>query len=279
MTRNKIKLGVVGPYAAPKLFSALQVAYGLCGSWERILVIGSSHKDSQYQHMGPYGTIYIPSDAPPQRYMELLNLAGTCGKDVVIFSSFSQEWEEGVTRHFSSSYYEELLRAHRSLMRTMNQFPLHVIACLDNRKTLSCQDETGSLRLRLASRTIQQEGIERYFTAVLSVEKKGRATLVKDLTGTLPTEDPFALTVQVGAMLQDWCCGGKPVVPKELQQKIDGCVTLRDLYQLLFEVDMDDESLFLAFSRRRMELEDMPEDKIETEYQLSFLQTIPGGLL
>lgn len=275
---NKIKLGLVGPSSSPKLFSALQIAYGLCGAWERILVIGASTKDTQYQHMGAYNTLFIPADAPPQRYMELLNLGGSCMKEVIIFSSFSQEWIEGVTRHLSASYYEELLRSHRSLLRMIHQFPRHIIACMDSRKKLAYQGEDGKLRLHLSSQVLQQEGVERHFTTMLSLDKKGRAMTVKDLTQTLPTERPFSLTAQVGAMLQDWCCQGTPLVPKELQQRINQCNTLAERYQLLFEQDMDDEELYQAFCRRRLELENAISDQ-EGELRLSQLHSVTGGRL
>ena len=77
---NKIKLALIGErLSSPTLFTALQVAFGLCGKWEKIIVIGSSDNDGRYQHVGNYGTLFIPSDATPQRYMDLLNIIGACG--------------------------------------------------------------------------------------------------------------------------------------------------------------------------------------------------------
>lgn len=275
--RKKMKLALMGNTSSPKLFHALQIAYGLCGSWEKIIVVGSSYKDTQYQHMGAYNTVFIPRDATPQRYTELLNICGGCNKEVIIFSTLSEEWTEGVCRHLSASYYEEVLKAHRFFFHIMRHFPRHVIACIDTRKKLSCQDKEGKMKLNIISQHIQQEGIERDFTTVLQIDKKGQASVVKDLTETLPDNGSFKVTPQVGAMLQDWCYEGKPLVPKELQQKIDNCNTLSELYQLLFDLDIEDEELFAAFTARRIQLNGHGDTSEALHHPALNLDMIPGG--
>lgn len=255
-----MKLALVGSTASPKLFSAIQLAYGLCGSYERIIVIGSSPKDTLYQHIGHYSTLFVPPDATPQRYMDLLNLVGPCGKEVIIFSTFSLEWK-AVTKHLSGSYYEDVLRSHNTLMKVLRHAPRHVIVCIDEERNLIKMNTEGIPKIDLSKQMVQQPSIEKNFTTVLKIDKKGTASVIKDLTQTLPQF--LHPTYQAGAMLQDWCRDGKPYVPEELQQKINDCNSLRELYQLLFDLDLDDIELISAFTKRRLELTaDQPEFEV-----------------
>jgi hypothetical protein len=253
--RNKIRIALVGSPAAPKLFSALQMAYGICGSWERVIVLGSSTKDSQYQHIGPYSTLGIPGDAIPQRYSDLLNLCAGAYKEVIIFSTLSEEWKS-VTQYLNASYYEDVLKAHRHLFNSIRHSPVHIIACVDTQKMFSCQDPNGKPKLGFISKPIQQHGFERIFNTVVQMDKRGTGQAIKDISKTLPGV-PFKLTQQAGAMLQDWCYQGKPIVSPLIQQKIDACNSLSALYQLLFDLDIEEEELFQAFTKRRLELDEL----------------------
>src|SRR5437899_1745874 len=125
--RNKVQLALVGSQTTPKLYTALQFAVGLCGGWERIVVLSSSAA-GQYQHLGGYSTLAIPEDATPQRYTEVLNIVSSCSMDVVIFDSLSNEWENGVNHHLDTSYYSEVLKAHRMFLMAVKHAPVHTIA-------------------------------------------------------------------------------------------------------------------------------------------------------
>lgn len=257
---NKCKIALIAERSSsPTLFTALQIAYGLCGKWERIIVIGSSDNDCRYQHVGHYSTLYIPHDSTPQRYMDLLNIVGACGKDVIILSSLSDEWKCGVTKHLSSSLYEEILKSHNTFMSVIRHYPHHIIGCIETERTFIKMNTEGVPKIHLSRETVQQPTFEKSFTSVLRIDKKGKAELVKDLSQTLPTQS-FYPTYQMGAMLQDWCHDGKSYVPEDLQKKINECNTLGELYQLLFEMDIDDIELLEAFTRRRLELQETKDD-------------------
>jgi len=268
---NKIKLALIGERSSsPTLFTALQIGFGLCGKWERIIVIGSSDNDGRYQHVGNYGILFIPSDATPQRYMDLLNIIGACGKDVIILSSLSSEWKHGVTAHLSSSYYEEVLRAHNTFMSILRHFPQHIIACIDTERSFVKMNAEGIPKLRLSRDIVQQPGFEKNFSCVLKIDRKGKAEVRKDITKVLPQQHPFYPGYQLGAILQDWCRDGKSYVSEDVQQKLNECNSMTELYQLLFDLDVDDSELISAFTRRRLELQ-AKEDK-------SNLEAISGGL-
>lgn len=252
----KVMAALSGPTSSPKLFNALQISFGLCGSWEKILVISTSYKASQYQHLGGYSVLTLSKDSTPQKYLDLLTLVAACGKEVVILSNISDEWREGVVSNMDSPFYEEALRTHRELFNLLRQLPFHVIACVDTKKKLSFREgNNGNHKLSVGHELIQQQGIERYFNTVLQIDKRGCALAVKDMTQMIPSEKRVKVTPQIGAALLDFCREGNSVVPKGLQEMIDSCQSLGDLYELLFDLDIDDMNLLTSFTKRRLELE------------------------
>jgi hypothetical protein len=268
---NKVMVALTGPTSSPKLFSALQIGFGLTGSYKKILVISTSYKAFQYQHMGDYSVLTLPRDSTPNKYLELLALVAACGKEVVIISNLSDEWTEGVSNHLQSSFYEEVLRSHRELFNQLRQLPFHVVGCIDSTKKISFKDDNnGRHRLMVGQKLIQQPKIERYFNTVLRVDKRGCALAVKDTTMMMPSEKTIKVTPQIGAALSDFCKEGRSVIPKGLQEMIDSCQSLGDLYELLFDLDVDDVNLLTAFTKRRLELETSDDRKM-------IAQTI-GGL-
>lgn len=273
MEKQTIKLALTGLSSAPKLFSALQLAYGLAGKWERIIVVGSSRTDAAYQHLGNYGTLTVARDATPARYTELLNLCVESHKDVVIFTSLSDEWQLGVGYHANTSYHEDVLRAHRTFLQTIRNAPVHIIACLDTRKVFLPKDLRGRRTLNVAEQVIQQPGIEGEFMTVLHLDKKGLARVQRDDTDVFDREQRIALNVLHGCVLLDWCHSSESIESLEIQQRIDRCTTLDELYRLLFLLDVDDANLIAAFTKRRLELDSDQSRDVPT------LLPIEGGLL
>jgi hypothetical protein len=262
--RRKMRLSLFGQTAAPKLFTALQIAYGLCGDWNRIMVLSSSGKADRYQTLGPYQTFDVHPLSTPERYASLLNIVQSCRMDVIILDNFSDEWRHGVSAQLNDFNYQDVLNAHRTLMKMIRFSAEHIICCVDTERKLSYRDREGNRKLHYSERPVQQEGIDRYFMTVLSLDRKGNATVLKDLTNTLPENKPFKITPQVGALLQDFCCEGQTVVPRELQNRINSCESLGELYTLMFSEECSDVEMIGAFTKRRLELEDQHQRKLES---------------
>src|SRR5258705_13405542 len=92
--KAKIKVGLQGSSGSGKSYSALLLAYGLCGSWGKIIVIDSENNSAHlYSHLGAYKVLGISSPFSPEKYMEAIDLAVSSGFEVVIIDSISHEWE------------------------------------------------------------------------------------------------------------------------------------------------------------------------------------------
>jgi archaellum biogenesis ATPase FlaH len=54
-SRLKIKMGLQGPSGSGKTYSALLLAYGLIGNWNKIAVIDTENNSCDlYSHLGDY---------------------------------------------------------------------------------------------------------------------------------------------------------------------------------------------------------------------------------
>jgi len=268
---NKINLLLTGHISSPKLFNALQIAQGLCGGrWQRIVVIGSSALDNRFQHLGDYCTLHVAADASPQRYMQAVNIAASCA-DVVILSSLSHEWTFGVQQHLSVSYFEDLLRSHRMLFHQLRHAPVHIIACVDTRVSFLQRDENGRRKLHMET-IVQQPEIDQQFSIHLHLDKRGCAYVKKDATKVLQSGgEQIKLTADHGAGLFAWSRSGESDVSHELQEQIDNCDTLAQLYQLLFNLDAEDPTVLSAFTKRKIQL--------DLDHKEPVMTVIPGGLL
>ena len=86
-----------------------------------------------------------------------------------------------------------------------------------------------------------------------------------------PADERFKLSVHHGALLSDWCRSGEPVIAKETQKRINECSTISELYQLLFDLDIDDVDVITAFTRRRLEIDETLKEPT--------LEVVHGGAL
>ena len=71
--RAKIKMALQGPSGSGKTYSALNIALGLCHSWDKIAVIDTENESSHlYAHLGAF-----PSTKPPSLRWEAFLMGGS----------------------------------------------------------------------------------------------------------------------------------------------------------------------------------------------------------
>lgn len=252
-----MRIAIQGATKTPKLFTALQLAYGLCGAWERIIVIGSSTKEDKCQYLGNYNTLHIPADSTPQRYMEAFNLSAGCNKEVIIFSSFSNEWQS-VESLLETSYYEEVLSAHGQLMRILRNSPVHVICCIETKQKFVRYDPQSKRHFAMVQQPIQQPDLERNFAVLMRVCLNGNAFTLKDTTEVLPRAKSYIVTPLEGAMFQEWCVKNQRKIHQSLLERIEACKCPDDLNRLIWYERIEGEELLALCTKRRLELEGQP---------------------
>lgn len=259
--KTKVRLALSGLSGTGKTYSALLLAYGLCGDWSRIAVIDTEDESASLcRFFGAYHTIQIAAPFTPAKYEEAILLCEEAGMEVIIIDSLTPEWsgEGGVADQLKSSGYEEALRNHRIVLANISQSTAHVICTLRGKRRIVAEETNGKRHPMLLEVPDQQEGIEYAFTTVLRLDSKHRAHVIKDRSGVLHGKEPFPVEVEVGGWLQRWCGQETKVVPEELQRRIDECLTMEQLYQLLMSDEASEVEYVSAFTKRRLELMGLP---------------------
>lgn len=245
---QKMRLLLQGDQGTGKTFSALQLAYGLTGSWSKIAVIDTENGSASfYSHLGYFNTLQLDMIYQPGKFVDAIELAEQAGMECIILDSATPEFCGffGLLDQYCSvegdwtRKWDEAMPMHHGFVDTITSCLCHII-----------------VTVRVSDGKMQQEaGFGHHFTTVLSLDKEHKATVVKDRTGVLNGCCGGLLTQEVGTLLYQWCKGEDDApVPPALQRSIDGCMTIEDLNLLLFHEDVDNEQI-TAFTKRRLELE------------------------
>ena len=94
-TRKKsfLKLNISGPSGSGKTMSALYMAYGLVGDWNKIAVVDTENGSaSLYSHVGEFNTIDMEPPFSPERYIEAIDTCIKAGIECIVMDSSSHEW-------------------------------------------------------------------------------------------------------------------------------------------------------------------------------------------
>ena len=71
----KIKLAIQGCAGSGKTYSALLLAYGLCGDWTKIAVIDSENNSADlYAHLGQYNVLPLEGKYDPETYIDAIKI-------------------------------------------------------------------------------------------------------------------------------------------------------------------------------------------------------------
>lgn len=226
--RARLRLALSGPSGSGKTHSALLIARGLGG---RIAVIDTERGSaSLYSDLVEFDTMELESPFSPERFIQALTAAAKAGYEVCIIDSISHEWEgsggcleinESIAhakfRGNTWAAWNETTPRHRAFLDAILQAPMHVIATMRS-KTETVQGDDKKVK-KLGMKSIQREGAEYEFTAVLDLEHdKHYAVASKDRT-RLFTE-PHIITHETGQRIAAWLDSGAVVIdePKPTQQ-------------------------------------------------------------
>ena len=76
----KLKLNISAPSGAGKTMSALRMARGLVGSWDKIAVIDTENGSaSLYSRLGAFNTVELTPPFTPEKYIEAIDVCVDAG--------------------------------------------------------------------------------------------------------------------------------------------------------------------------------------------------------
>lgn len=216
--KSKLRLNLSGPSGSGKTYSALLMAKGLIGSWEKIAVIDTENGSAAlYDHLGPFQTLDLQAPFSPERYIEAVDMCLKAGMECIILDSSSHEWSgaggcieinEGLAsakyRGNTWSAWSETTPRHDAFVQKILQCPAHVITCTRSKmETVMTEDKKVK---KLGMKDIQRDGWEYELTVSLNIDRDThKATASKDRTEVFEKMAPFVITEQTGELIRKWC--------------------------------------------------------------------------
>lgn len=227
-SKAKLRLAIDGPSGSGKTYSALLVAYGLCGDWGKIAVIDTERESANlYEDLCTDGQKYLTGqiNAPftPQKYLEAIHACEEAGMSVIIIDSLTHAWTaEGglldihsdvVKRQRTANSYTawgDVTPLHRKLVDAILTSPVHVISTVRSDTEYSQEkDSNGRTVVKKVGMKPQfRKGLDYEMTIVFSLEQSHLATVTKSRINTFPVNDQVLPTIETGRKLLEWLESG-----------------------------------------------------------------------
>lgn len=247
----KLRLNLSAPSGAGKTMSALRMAYGIVGDWNKIAVIDTENGSaSLYSHLGDFQTIDLSAPFSPERYIEAIKTCEKGGIECCIIDSSSHEWSgsggciesneilaQTKFRGNTWSAWSETTPKHDKFVNCLLQSPMHIITCTRSKMETVMGDDKKVKKVGM--KDIQREGWEYELTISLNIDRDTHmATPSKDRTGLFEGKMPFVITENTGEQIKKWCDEGldENTEIESAVKKIKACKTVDDLKSVKIEL-------------------------------------------
>jgi hypothetical protein len=223
-----LRLNLSAPSGAGKTMSALLMAYGMTGDWNKVAVIDTENGSaSLYSHLGEFNVVDLQPPFSPERFIEAITACEEAGMEVIIIDSSSHEWsgvggcleinEKIATARYKGntwSAWNETTPRHDKFVNKVLQAKAHVITCTRS-KTETVLD--GSKVKKVGMKDIQRDGWEYELTVSLSIDRDTHMAIAsKDRTQLFYNADPFIITAETGRKVREWCESGVDIDDREV---------------------------------------------------------------
>ena len=245
-TRKKsfLKLNISGPSGSGKTMSALYMAYGLVGDWNKIAVVDTENGSaSLYSHVGEFNTIDLEPPFSPERYIEAIDTCIKAGIECIVMDSSSHEWHGpggcielnerlAQTKYKGNTWsaWNETTPRHDAFVQKVLQSRCHFITCTRSKMETVMTDDKKVKKVGM--KDIQREGWEYELTVSLNLDRDTHTAIAsKDRTNLFEGKAPFVITPDTGKMIAEWCDSGldTDAAIKDAIAKLANCDTVDDL--------------------------------------------------
>lgn len=242
--KAKIRLGLSAVSGGGKTYSALNIAYGLCGDWNKIAIIDTENNSADlYAHLGDFNVLELHAPYTPERYIEAIKTCEEAELEVIIIDSITHEWDgKGGCLEIMDSLggkYQDWAKVtprHQSFIDAILQSKAHVITTVRRKQDYEMsKGSDGKVKVEKAGlKEVTREGFEYELTVNLELDIRHNATASKDRTGLFMGRPAFIPSVETGEMIKEWCESG--IDPQEeirdAISKLANCSSVDDLTTL-----------------------------------------------
>lgn len=231
--KAKLRIGLAGPSGSGKTYSALKLAYGLCGDWSKIAIIDTENKSADlYCHLGDYQVLELEAPYHPRRYIEAINTCENAGIEVLIIDSITHEWsgkggclelhdQETNKMRQPNSYvaWGKITPLHDAFIQSILQSTIHVITTVRSKTDYIQTERNGRKVIEKAGMgQVTRDGFEYELTVSFDLDQGHQAFASKDRTGMFMDKPPIVMDEQVGRQLLDWAGQEEKADKKQVEQ-------------------------------------------------------------
>ena len=215
---TKIKIALQGNSGSGKTYSALLMAYGITGDWNKIAVIDTESSANLYAHLGNYKVLSLAAPYTPENYIKAIELCEQADIEAVITDSVSHAWDFLLGYHAAlpgNSFvnWGKITPRYNSLIQKIQQSNLHIICTMRTKQDYTLNERNGKLiPEKSGTKAIMREGIEYEFTIVMNMDLNHQAKVTKDRTGIFNGQTIFMPTVDTGKAILQWCINDAKVI-------------------------------------------------------------------
>lgn len=233
---NKVRLLIQGPSGSGKTYTALLLAYGLCGNPDKIAII-DTHSSTICLY-GSFSCVNLLSLSAPltwYKFNDAIELCEQTGIEVLIIDSVSADCT-GNSNMLTSPKVEDSFYRRYNLIIALDRIKCHLIAtqCTEQCDHLSILKEDYIVDTHTFN--LHQQGVtpDRFHT-ILSLDMAHKAKSIKDRTSFFNNHNSIVVTDEIAADFAEWWRNSvtAQVVP-ELPERINGCKSLKELLELMY---------------------------------------------
>lgn len=248
----KLRIWLSGPSGSWKTYSALQIAYWLCGDWQKIALIDTENWSGElYSHLWDYNVLTLTAPFSPERYIEAIKTCENAGIEVIIIDSITHEWDwpggiieiSNNMQGNSFTNWWKLTPRHNAFINAILQSTCHILTTVRRKQEYAINKDEKTWKStveKLWLKEITREWFEYELTINFDIDRENHlATASKDRTWLFEWRDFFLLTKEVWNEIREWNLSWKSI--EEISKD------LTDLYIKELEKTTDLESLKTVF--------------------------------
>lgn len=270
----KIKLALQGCAGSGKTYSALLLAYGLCGDWTKIAIIDSENGSADlYASLGNYNVLPLQDNFTPETYIEAIKICEEAKMEVIIIDSISQCWDNLLEYHAnlqgnSFTNWQKITPRINAFMQKILQSPSHVICTMRCKQDYVLSEKNGKMvPEKVGLKAVMRDGIDYEFTIVFDINMKHQVIASKDRTALFVNKPEFIITLTTGQAILDWCNEG--VSMEMVKSKINQARTIEELTTIYHAYPEWNIQLSSDFTMKRVQLQEAMKQPV-INYQPNF---------
>jgi hypothetical protein len=264
-TKAKIRLGLSAVSGGGKTYSALLIAYGMVGDWNKIAIIDTENGSADlYSHLGDYNVLPIVAPFTPEKYVQAIKDCEGAGMECIVIDSITHEWDgKGGILDISNSMtgnsytnWAKITPRHNAFIDAILQSTCHIITTVRRKQDYEITEINGKkVPQKVGMKEVTREGFEYELTCNLEIDANHMATASKDRTGIFDKNIPFVPSIETGIAIKNWCELGIDVPKLSIAQRLENCQTLADMVVLYNSItDADKEANKDLFTAKKAQL-------------------------